>query len=108
MLPYIGQGACMAIEDGYTLADTIAQMPDRLDEALKRYEQLRLPRTRRAVLGARARGDEMHLTSRWAQLKRNVMMTLRHRFGGDTTGIHLGSFYDYDVASVTRQQADAR
>jgi salicylate hydroxylase len=108
MLPYIGQGACMAIEDGYTLAATIAQMPGRLDDALQRYERLRQPRARRAVLGARARGEEMHLTSRWAQLKRNIKMALHHRLGGDKTGIQLGWFYDYDVATAAQQPADAQ
>jgi 2-polyprenyl-6-methoxyphenol hydroxylase-like FAD-dependent oxidoreductase len=102
MLPHIGQGACMAIEDGYTLAAMITQRPDDLDEALRHYERLRLPRTRRAVLEARARGHEMHLTSKWAQFKRNVKMTLQHRIGGDKTGIQLSSFYDYDVATATQ------
>jgi len=102
MLPYIGQGACMAIEDGYVLAATIAKMPDALAEALRHYERLRLPRTRRAVLGARARGEEMHVTSRWAQLKRNVKMALHQRLGGDKTGIQLGWFYNYDVADAMR------
>ena len=102
MLPYIGQGACMAIEDGYVLAAAIAQMPDELGNALQHYERLRLPRTRRAVLSARARGEEMHLTSPWAQLKRNVKMALHRRLGGDKTGIQLGSFYDYDVAEAMR------
>jgi salicylate hydroxylase len=101
MPPYIGQGACMAIEDGYALAATIAQMPAQLGEALQHYEKLRLPRTRQAVLEARARGEEMHLISRWAQLKRNIKMTLQRRIGGDKTGIQLGSYYDYDIASVT-------
>lgn len=102
MLPYIGQGACMAIEDGYVLAATIAQMPDAPAEALRHYERLRLPRTRSAVLEARARGTEMHLTSRWAQFKRNVKMALHHRVGGDKTGIQLGAFYNYDVAEAAR------
>ena len=102
MTPYLGQGACMAIEDGYTLAAAIARMPDELGAALMHYEQLRLPRTRRAVLGARARGEEMHLTSPWAQLKRNVKMALKHRLGGDKTGIQLGWFYNYDVAAEHR------
>jgi salicylate hydroxylase len=102
MLPHIGQGACMAIEDGYALAAVIAQMPDELGEALRHYERLRLPRTRRAVLESRARGNEMHLTSRWAQWKRNIRMALQHRIGGDKTGIQLGAFYAYDVEAVTR------
>ncbi len=107
MLPYIGQGACMAIEDGYTLAAAIAQLPDEPGEALRHYERLRLPRTRRAVLAARARGEEMHLTSPWAQLKRNVKMALHHRLGGDKTGIQLGWFYHYDVADETRLPVNA-
>ena len=107
MLPYIGQGACMAIEDGYILAAVVAQMPDQHGGALAHYERLRMPRTRRAVLDARARGQEMHLTSRWAQLKRNVKMALHHRLGGDKTGIQLGSFYAYDVAAETRLPVDA-
>ena len=107
MLPYIGQGACMAIEDGYTLAAALAQMPDDPSAALLHYERQREPRTRRAVLGARARGEEMHVTSPWAQLKRNVRMALAHRFGGDKTGIQLGSFYDYDVAADNRTPINA-
>ena len=102
MLPHIGQGACMAIEDGYMLADLIAQMPDDLTEALRKYEQLRLPRTRRAVLEARARGKEMHLTSKWAQIKRNVRLAWQHQFGGDKTGLKLTEFYEYDVAAASR------
>jgi salicylate hydroxylase len=85
----------------------VAQMPDDLGEALRHYERLRVPRTRHAVLEARARGREMHLTSRWAQLKRNVKMAWQHRIGGDKTGIQLGAFYDYDVAAATRLPAGA-
>jgi salicylate hydroxylase len=108
MLPHIGQGACMAIEDGYALAAMIAQMPDDLGAALQHYERLRLPRTRRAVLESRARGRDMHLTSRWAQLRRNIRMTLQHRIGGDKTGIQLGAFYAYDVAAATGSPANQR
>jgi salicylate hydroxylase len=102
MLPHIGQGACMAIEDGYVLADVVAAQPERLDDALAHYERLRQPRTRRAVLEARARGKEMHLTSKWAQIKRNIRMAFQHRLGGDKTGLKLTEFYAYDVASATR------
>jgi salicylate hydroxylase len=102
MLPHIGQGACMAIEDGYVLADVVSQHPDNLNEALRLYERLRLPRTRRAVLEARARGKEMHLTSKWAQIKRNIRMALQHRLGGDKTGLKLSEFYEYDVAAAAR------
>ena len=105
MLPHIGQGACMAIEDGYMLAELIARIPEDLTEALRQYEQHRMPRTRRAVLEARARGKEMHLTSKWAQIKRNIRLAWQHQFGGDKTGLKLTDFYEYDVAAASRLAA---
>ena len=92
----------MAIEDGYALADMLSQYPNNLSEALRRYERLRLPRTRRAVLEARARGKEMHLTSKWAQIKRNVRLAFQQRLSGDKTGLKLTEFYEYDVAAASR------
>ena len=92
----------MAIEDGYALAEMVAQLPNDLNEALRQYERLRLPRTRRAVLEARARGKEMHLTSKWAQIRRNVRLAFQHQVGGDKTGLKLAEFYEYDVASASR------
>ncbi len=44
MLPFIGQGAAMAIEDGVILGRIFAQT-DKVSEALARYEQCRKPRT---------------------------------------------------------------
>jgi len=102
MLPHIGQGACMAIEDGYALAAFVSQMPHDLSGALEHYERLRLPRTRHAVLEARARGKEMHLTSKWARIKRDVRIALQHRLGGDRTGLKLAEFYQYDVAAASK------
>jgi len=58
MLPTLGQGACQSIEDAATLAAAVAQESS-LDQALRRYEDDRIPRTRRIVkltrAGARAR-----------------------------------------------------
>jgi salicylate hydroxylase len=97
MLPYLGQGAAMAIEDGYVLAAMVARHADDLDTALAAYERLRAPRTRAAVLGSRARARENHLTSRWAQLKRDVTLALRDRFGVDRTVFDMAQLYGYDV-----------
>jgi salicylate hydroxylase len=102
MLPHIGQGACMAIEDGYALGALLAQLPNDIPAALEQYERIRLPRTKHAVLEARARGREMHLTSRWAQLKRNIKFVFQQQFGGDKTGLKLSEFYAYDVAKESQ------
>jgi salicylate hydroxylase len=101
MLPYLAQGAAMAIEDGCVLAATVARHGDDLGAALASYERLRVPRTRATVLGARARAKENHLASRLARFKRDVRFALRERFGGggggDNTAFQVAWLYDYDA-----------
>ncbi len=45
MLPFMAQGAVMAIEDAYTLAQCLSANQNELSTALKRYEDLRRDRT---------------------------------------------------------------
>lgn len=97
MLPYLGQGAAMAIEDGCVLAAMIVRHGDDLGAALAEYERLRAPRTRAAVLGSRARARENHLASPLARLQRDVKFALRERFGRDNTAFQAGWLYEYDV-----------
>ena len=97
MLPYLGQGAAMAIEDGCVLAAMVARHGDNLDTALSGYERLRVPRSRAAVMGSRARAEENHLTSRWARLKRDLKFAWRDRFGADKTAFQVAWLYAYDV-----------
>lgn len=54
MLPFLGQGASMAIEDGCILARAIAQLPN-IDSALDAYERLRLPRANAIAAASSAR-----------------------------------------------------
>ncbi len=49
MLPYHGQGANMAIEDGLVLARSLEANPDSLVEGLQCYEKARIDRTTRVV-----------------------------------------------------------
>lgn len=53
MLPFLGQGAGMVIEDAVVLARLLAQGGD-IEEVLARYEVLRRPRTAYAMLKGRA------------------------------------------------------
>ncbi len=98
MLPYLGQGAGMAVEDGCVLAAMVARHADDLGTALLAYEQTRAPRATMAVLGSRERAKENHLASPWARLKRDVKFALRERFGArDNTAFQAGWLYEYDV-----------
>ncbi|MBV9829298.1 MAG: FAD-dependent monooxygenase [Alphaproteobacteria bacterium] len=97
MLPFLAQGAAMGIEDGCVLAEVIARSPDDLDGALRAYEALRVPRTRRAVLGSRERAKLNHLPSRWARFKRDLEYTVRRLFYPDGTVHRTAWLYGYDV-----------
>ncbi len=101
MLPYLGQGACMAIEDACILAEAVARAPAQPEEALRDYERLRQPRATRAQLGSRQRAKENHLASPIARLGRDLRMAWRSRFGADKSPTQAEWLYDYDVAAET-------
>ena len=50
MLPFLSQGAAMAIEDGFVLGEALSLYPDNLTDALAAYEAERRPRTARVRL----------------------------------------------------------
>jgi salicylate hydroxylase len=82
MLPYLGQGACQTLEDGYILAAALASETD-VPSALELYERSRRPRANRVVLTARARGEDNHLVSPVAARRRDLAIAMRRRFGRD-------------------------
>jgi salicylate hydroxylase len=52
MVPFLAQGANMALEDGYILARALTEGGGEMPERLARYENARRERTRRAVEGS--------------------------------------------------------
>jgi salicylate hydroxylase len=99
MLPFLAQGAGMGIEDGCVLAELVARLPNALDDALRRYEALRVPRTGRAVMGSRERAKLNHLPSRWARLRRDAEYMARQVLYPDGTAHRVAWLYGYDVAA---------
>jgi len=76
MLQYMAQGACMAMEDGVCLADSLAKA-DTLESGLKTYRDRRVLRTTRLQLMSRAMGDHVcHPAGPHAAL-RNAIMTAK-------------------------------
>lgn len=59
-LPYLAQGACMALEDAASLADQIARRSNDIPTALSHYERARLERTASVQLTAREMGEIYH------------------------------------------------
>jgi salicylate hydroxylase len=59
-LPFLAQGAAMALEDGYVLARAIAASSDDPESALQRYEDARRDRTAAVVRGSAAMAARFH------------------------------------------------
>jgi salicylate hydroxylase len=59
MLPFLAQGAVMAIEDGYMLSRALKEIKDPL-EALQRYQASRIARATKTVNGAAANTERFH------------------------------------------------
>jgi salicylate hydroxylase len=78
MLPYLAQGAAMAIEDAAVLAACLDRNPD-APAALRRYEESRLPRTTRVQHDARHNGTVYHMRGAAAVLRSLGLMAM----GGD-------------------------
>jgi salicylate hydroxylase len=100
MLPYLGQGACQALEDGAVLALALSASPGDPVAALDLYERTRRPRASQVVLTARARGVSNHLPSRWASWRRDAAIAVRRRLNRrDPEGRGAGWLADYDATS---------
>jgi salicylate hydroxylase len=80
MLPYLSQGASQALEDAATLAGCVVTAAERgngLQQALRRYEELRRPRTAEVHRQARLRGTTFHLADGPRQQRRDSVLAGR-------------------------------
>lgn len=98
-LPFLAQGAGMAIEDAWTLAaclDADADQP----RALARYQALRLPRVTRIIAAANANAANYHLGGA-KRLVAHGILRLADRLA---PGLMPGRFdwlYDHDSVALT-------
>ena len=97
MLPFMAQGAVMAIEDGAVLASCLAGGHNDIPAALKRYETLRRPRTAKVQAGARAQGAIFHLASPLARLSTYGAMSLASRLSPAKVAARSDWLMSYDA-----------
>jgi 3-hydroxybenzoate 6-monooxygenase len=76
MLPYLAQGACMAIEDSVRLAEEISVHPRDISAAFRAYEAARYARTADVQALARQTGESNH-ASGLARERRNAAFASR-------------------------------
>jgi 2-polyprenyl-6-methoxyphenol hydroxylase-like FAD-dependent oxidoreductase len=91
MLPFLAQGAGMAIEDAAVLADMLGKYIDDPADALRGYEGARWHRTARAQLASRRQGRIYGLTGPEA-LVRNLAM---RAVGGERLRARYDWLYDW-------------
>ncbi len=75
MLPYLAQGAAMALEDAVVLGHQVSQHGD-WHAALHSYQQLRKARAERVVATARRNGRIFHLPAPWS-MARDAVLALK-------------------------------
>lgn len=98
MLPFLSQGAAMAIEDAYVLAQALDHFgADALDAALDAYEAERRQRTARVQLEARERGRTYHLSSAEDLRERDLAFQREHVRDPNAVGIKAEWVYQYDA-----------
>lgn len=73
VLPYLAQGAALAIEDAAVLTRALADHTDDLSAALAAYSEARTARVRRVQKSARANGRTYHAGSLVALVRNTVM-----------------------------------
>jgi salicylate hydroxylase len=79
MLPYLAQGAAMAIEDAAVLGQCLREMRDDPARALRAYEQKRHARTARTQRAARSNGTIYHLGGIRARLRTFALRVMGER-----------------------------
>jgi salicylate hydroxylase len=79
MLPYLAQGAAMAIEDAAVLARSLGRTPHEPADAFRLYEQQRRARTARTQRAARRNGTVYHLGGVGAALRTLALSAMGKR-----------------------------
>ena len=97
MLPFLAQGAAMAIEDGWALAKELTKAQP-LAEALQNYELTRKPRTRMIQQKARSNAHLYHMSSITDRAKLAVMHGLaKVKLSNSIATNMLDEIYNYPL-----------
>jgi len=99
MLPFLAQGAAMAIEDAWALAACLAAEDD-VSAALAAYEARRKPRVTRVQEGARANSKLYHRGNPITRLGSYVPMAMAARAAPEFVRSRLDWIYSYDETSL--------
>ena len=92
MVPFLGQGGCMAIEDAYTFASLAEKLDCDFKKVQALYERIRLPRNNMIQSASMTQGRLNHIKNPAAAFIRNLIMRYTPIITMRTQGI-----WDYDI-----------
>jgi len=95
-LPYLSQGAALAIEDAWVLSRMLETWEEDIASGLSEYERYRRPRAARVQAGSRQEARSLHLSDRWQIRWRNLRMALGSRYLPEITMERYDWLYGYD------------
>lgn len=98
MLPFMAQGAAMAIEDAWTLSAQLASKRP-VQEALRAYEKIRFERASGVQAGSRANAGTFHKRTALARLATYGPMWLAGRLAPQVLNNRQDHLYGHDVTA---------
>ena len=96
MLPFMAQGAAMAVEDAWVLAEELSRMND-VAAALTAYQTRRKPRADMVVAASRKNMKTFHKRTTLGQIATYGPMWLAGSYAPSIIKRRLDKFYAYDV-----------
>lgn len=94
-LPFLAQGANLALEDAFVLARCLAGHP--VDAALRLYQRQRRDRVVRAIAAANSNARNYHLSRRWKTLPAHTALRLLDRLAPGLMVRRFDWLYRHDV-----------
>jgi salicylate hydroxylase len=98
MVPFVAQGACMAIEDAWVLADQLAKTPN-ISTALQNYQNIRKPRATKVQETAQKSGQIYHASNPLTRKLLHTGMRLSSVAAPSIIAGHYDWIYNHDVTA---------
>ena len=92
MVPFLGQGGCMAVEDAYTFAILSGELGCDFNKVQPLYEKIRLQRNNRVQSASMLQGRLNHIKNPFAASIRNLIM--RHT---PLINVRTSKIWNYNV-----------
>ncbi|WP_164512230.1 FAD-dependent monooxygenase [Oceaniglobus ichthyenteri] len=96
-LPFMAQGANLALEDAWVLADCLAQRP--VDQALPMYQEKRRARVARAIAAANDNARNYHLSKWWQVGPAHTALRMLDRVAPSAMVRKFDWLYRHDVTA---------